>query len=75
ASGTRAYDLALRLKYIGEEPQFVEPEVGAALTHALEHTPTGETLYIIPTYTAMLAVRAELERRGYAPRYWEQEDA
>lgn len=75
ASGTRAYDLALRLKYIGEEPQFVEPEVGAALTHALEHTPSGETLYIIPTYTAMLAVRAELERRGFAPRYWEQEDA
>lgn len=75
ASGVRAYDLALRLKYVGEEPQYVDPDVGAALTHALEHTPPGETLYIIPTYTAMLAVRAELERRGYTPRYWEQEDA
>jgi UDP-N-acetylmuramyl tripeptide synthase len=75
ASGVRAYDLALRLKYIGEEPQYVATDVGAALTHALEHTPPGETLYIIPTYTAMLAVRAELARRGYTPRYWEQEDA
>ena len=53
----------------------VEPEIGAALSKALEQTPIGETLYIIPTYTAMLAVRNELERRGYAPRYWEGEDA
>ena len=75
ASGIRAYDLALRMKYIGDEPQLVEPEIGAALTRALEQTPQGETLYVIPTYTAMLAVRGELERRGYAPRYWEQEDA
>jgi UDP-N-acetylmuramyl tripeptide synthase len=74
ASGTRAYDLALRLKYIGDEPAMVEPEIGAALSKALEQTPVGETLYIIPTYTAMLAVRNELERRGYAPRYWEGED-
>jgi len=75
ASGVRAYDLALRLKYAGEPPQYVEPDVAAALTHAMERTPQGETLYIIPTYTAMLAIRAELERRGYTPRYWEQEDA
>ncbi len=75
AGGSRAYDLALRLKYIGAEPQYVSPEIGAALTHALERTPPGGTLYIIPTYTAMLAVRGELERRGYTPRYWEQEDA
>ena len=75
AGGVRAYDLALRLKYIGDEPQYVNTDIGAALTHALEHTPAGETLYIIPTYTAMLAVRGELERRGYTPRYWEQEDA
>ena len=53
----------------------VEPDIGAALADALDTTPHGETLYIIPTYTAMLAVRGELERRGYAPHYWEQEDA
>ncbi|HEX8981217.1 MAG TPA: Mur ligase family protein [Ktedonobacterales bacterium] len=75
ACGTRAYDLALRMKYIGEAPKLVEPEIGVALMKAIEQTPPGETLYIIPTYTAMLAVRGELERRGFAPRYWEQEDA
>ncbi|HEX9035586.1 MAG TPA: MurT ligase domain-containing protein [Ktedonobacterales bacterium] len=74
ASGGRAFDLALRLKYAGEPAQHVEPDVGEALSWALDHTPVGETLYIIPTYTAMLAVRGELERRGYTPRYWEQRD-
>jgi UDP-N-acetylmuramyl tripeptide synthase len=74
AGGTRAYDLALRLKYAGFAPQHVEPRIGAALALALAATPPGETLYVIPTYTAMLAVRAELERQGFAPHYWEQED-
>ena len=74
-SGTRAYDLALRFKYAGTPPDTVEPDIGAALTAALAHVPSGETLYIVPTYTAMLAVRGEISRRGYATRYWEQKDA
>lgn len=75
AGGGRAYDLALRLKYCGAGPSAVENDIGAALDAALAQTPAGETLYIIPTYTAMLAVRGELERRGHTARYWEQEDA
>lgn len=74
-SGTRAYDLALRFKYAGTPPETVEPDIGAALTAALACVPAGETLYIVPTYTAMLAVRGEITRRGYATRYWEQKDA
>ncbi|HEX6544078.1 MAG TPA: Mur ligase family protein [Ktedonobacterales bacterium] len=74
-SGTRAYDLALRFKYAGVPPDTVESDIGSALTAALAHVPAGETLYIVPTYTAMLAVRGEISRRGYAPRYWEQKDA
>jgi UDP-N-acetylmuramyl tripeptide synthase len=73
-TGTRAYDLALRLKYTGQPPQHIEPDFGRALTHALEHTPSGSTLYIVPTYTAMLAIRGELAHRGYTPQYWEQQD-
>jgi UDP-N-acetylmuramyl tripeptide synthase len=73
--GTRAYDLALRLKYAGISPARVEPDPAAALEAALVATPPGETLYVVPTYTAMLAVRAELERRGHTPHYWEQRDA
>jgi UDP-N-acetylmuramyl tripeptide synthase len=73
--GTRAYDLALRLKYAGIAGVGIEPELAPALTLALERTPVGGTLYVIPTYTAMLSVRGELERRGYAAPYWEQQDA
>lgn len=74
-SGTRAYDLALRLKYAGRPAATIEPDPARALALALDGTPEGETLYIVPTYTAMLAVRGELERQGYAPHYWEQRDA
>ncbi|MGH2517038.1 MAG: MurT ligase domain-containing protein [Ktedonobacterales bacterium] len=73
-SGRRAYDLALRLKYAGAPVAAIEPDVPRALDEALSRTPPGERLYVVPTYTAMLAVRAELERRGYAPHYWEQRD-
>jgi lipid II isoglutaminyl synthase (glutamine-hydrolysing) len=83
-SGTRAYDLALRLKYAGlplsgaagDPARFaIEPDLAAALDVALARTGAGETLYVVPTYTAMLALRAELERRGHAARYWETVDA
>ena len=74
-SGTRAYDLALRLKYAGcAATATIEPDPAQALTRALDETPPGGTLFVVPTYTAMLAVRGELERRGYAPHYWEQRD-
>jgi UDP-N-acetylmuramyl tripeptide synthase len=53
----------------------VEQDVARALDLALANVPAGETLYVVPTYTAMLAVRGELERRGYVPRYWQAVDA
>ena len=74
ASGTRAYDLALRLKYAGVNTQLVEPDPKSALIAAVDHTPPGETLYILPTYTAMLTVRNALEQGGFAAAYWEQVD-
>jgi lipid II isoglutaminyl synthase (glutamine-hydrolysing) len=74
-TGTRAFDLALRLKYAGVTADDIQPDVGRALMRAVGQTPAGQTLFVVPTYTAMLAVRAELERRGYTPRYWEQHDA
>ena len=73
-SGTRADDLAVRLKYAGVSGA-VESTIPAAIMRAIDETPQGETLYIVPTYTAMLAVRGELERRGYAAHYWEEKDA
>ena len=113
-SGTRALDLALRLKYAGvpeedmqiipatalralqparptrgtrkqaraqEEPGETEatPEkrtygLKSALDQAIQQTPVGETLFIVPTYTGLLEVHRELEQRGLTPHYWEGKD-
>jgi UDP-N-acetylmuramyl tripeptide synthase len=71
-SGTRAAELALRLKYAGVPPEriAVEPELDEALDRALETGAGGGTLYALPTYTAMLELRALLVRRGAAASSW-----
>ncbi|MBX6770702.1 MAG: Mur ligase family protein [Chloroflexi bacterium] len=73
ASGTRAGDMAVRLKYAGvpTERIHVEPEIERALDLGLTSLPPGQTLYILPTYTAMLALRTIVARRGYSVPYWE----
>jgi hypothetical protein len=43
----------------------------SALDTALQQTPVGETLFIVPTYTGLLAVHRELEQRGLTPHFWE----
>jgi UDP-N-acetylmuramyl tripeptide synthase len=72
ASGTRAEDMALRLKYagFGDEPA-LESDVALALRRAIGNTPPGETLYVIPTYTAMLESRELLAKWSGASRFWE----
>ncbi|MER3403744.1 MAG: hypothetical protein C4337_10820 [Armatimonadota bacterium] len=72
-SGLRAEDLAVRLKYAGVDPArlHVERDLARALDHALECVRPGETLYILPTYTAMLQVRRILQRRGHLSPFWE----
>jgi hypothetical protein len=49
----------------------VEPELARALDAALAQLPQGATLYTLPTYTAMLELRAELARRGWVRPFWE----
>ena len=73
-SGTRAEELALRLKYadLAIEPQLVH-DPRAALGAALVATPPGSTLYVVPTYTAMLNVRELLARRGARGHFWEDQ--
>ena len=69
-SGTRAAELALRFKYAGvpAERIAVDPDLGAALDGALARA--RGRLYALPTYTAMLALRRLLARRGQAPSSW-----
>ncbi len=73
ASGTRGADMAVRLKYAGvpaERVRFVESSANA-LDQALAVTEPGDTLYVVPTYTAMLELRTLAGRRGYAGHFWE----
>ena len=73
-SGDRAAELALRFKYAGFEEGAIEvvPELGHALDRGLELTPAGSELVVIPTYTAMLALRGIVSERGFARPYWER---
>jgi UDP-N-acetylmuramyl tripeptide synthase len=70
-AGVRAHDLAVRLKYAGVEAQPPETDPGKALDALIKHTNEGDTTYVLCTYTAMLDLRAELVRRGWAQPYWE----
>src|SRR5574341_310904 len=73
ASGRRAWDMALRLKYAGLEPVLsVETDTSEARASALKGTPEGRRLYVIPTYTAMLSVREILARRAGRGAFWEE---
>jgi UDP-N-acetylmuramyl tripeptide synthase len=65
-AGTRADELAVRLKYAGVPTDriLVEPDLETALD-AASRSAAGR-LYALPTYTAMLELRDVLARRGVA---------
>ena len=73
ATGDRAAELALRFKYGGLDEAAIEvvPELEAALDRGLELTPPGGQLVALPTYTAMLALREVVARRGHVRPYWQ----
>ena len=70
-SGTRAPELAVRLKYAGwpEEAIDVREEIGASLDQAV--AAADGRLFALPTYTALLELRNLLADRGLAKEYWE----
>jgi UDP-N-acetylmuramyl tripeptide synthase len=75
-AGTRAAELALRLKYAGVDQARlrVVPRLADALDQALAEAADGR-LFALPTYTALLELREELTSRGHAPRFWERGQA
>jgi UDP-N-acetylmuramyl tripeptide synthase len=74
ASGERAAELALRFKYAGLPDDAIEvvPSLETALDRGLELTPPSAELTALPTYTAMLALRDLVARRGFVKPYWEE---
>jgi UDP-N-acetylmuramyl tripeptide synthase len=73
-TGGRAEELALRFKYGGVPTEHIEivPELSKALDRGLELTPPGKDLVVLPTYTAMLALRRIAAERGLVRPYWEE---
>jgi UDP-N-acetylmuramyl tripeptide synthase len=71
-SGIRAEDMAVRLGYAGIPVEAIEVEhaYDRAIRRALDEAGTGR-LFILPTYTAMLAIRAVFERWGAVRGFWE----
>ena len=72
-SGTRAAELAVRLKYAGVDTSRirVQPDLPSALREAAaDRGPEDSPLYALPTYTAMLALRDLLVARGEVSSSW-----
>jgi UDP-N-acetylmuramyl tripeptide synthase len=70
-TGTRAAEMALRLKYAGwpEDSIAVESDVEGSLDAALAASPG--RLFALPTYTALLELRKVLSDRGLAKEFWQ----
>jgi len=62
-TGTRGADMSLRLHYDGIESEELA-DLGRAVDRLVRETPVGGDAYILPTYTAMLRIRALLTAGG-----------
>jgi len=67
-SGTRALDLALRLKYAGFkiDQNYVHEDLNSSIDQALSKLDKNDTLYILPTYTALICLQDYLKSKGVA---------
>jgi lipid II isoglutaminyl synthase (glutamine-hydrolysing) len=69
-AGTRAPEMAVRLKYAGwpEDAIEVAGPIGPSLDRAVRSAPNG--VFALPTYTALLELRNLLADRGLAREFW-----
>ena len=68
-TGIRGADMTLRLHYAGVASEEVE-DVPSAVERLVREIPVGGTGYILPTYTAMLAIRKMLAQRTSMQEVW-----
>jgi len=73
-SGERYGDMFLRLAYAGIDRERMHaapmPACDALLDEALTQCEEGKCLYILPNYTAMLALRDILVKRYHLKDFW-----
>jgi UDP-N-acetylmuramyl tripeptide synthase len=74
ATGDRAAELALRCKYAGFPPERIDVlrDLRAGLERGIALSRPEEELVLLPTYTAMLALRKLIGEVGAVRPYWEQ---
>jgi UDP-N-acetylmuramyl tripeptide synthase len=73
-TGDRAAELALRFKYAGFAPERIEvvANLRSGLERGLAVSDPADELIVLPTYTAMLALRKSIGEVGAVRPYWEQ---
>jgi len=71
-SGSRGYDMALRLQYSGvkKEDIMVSYDFIALFEKALSECKEGECLYILPNYTSLLELRSYLAGKYHLKEIW-----
>jgi len=75
ASGFRAWDLALRFKYAGISlnNDDIQESIYYSIRHNLNTMDKNFTLYILPTYTAMLETQKVLSKMGAVSKKWHKD--
>jgi lipid II isoglutaminyl synthase (glutamine-hydrolysing) len=69
-AGTRAAEMAVRLKYAGLEAERIEVEESIERSLDAAVAATDGRLVALPTYTALIELRRLLSARGLAREYW-----
>ncbi|MBI2593336.1 DUF1727 domain-containing protein [Candidatus Daviesbacteria bacterium] len=71
-AGSRAFDLALRLKYAGIAENRIEiiPGLESAFDKSLAKT--SGRLFILPTYTALMKLQKIMVKKGIRKEYWKE---
>jgi UDP-N-acetylmuramyl tripeptide synthase len=74
ATGERAAELALRCKYAGFPVDRIDvvPELRTALDRIVQLSAPSDEILVLPTYTAMLALRKIIGEEGHVRPYWER---
>ena len=76
-AGIRGEDLAVRMKYAGLPDDRLDLSMlnlsfAEAVRRLPDLIPSGEKVFVLLTYTAMLQLRRALAERGAAPDFWNQ---
>lgn len=72
--GRRAYDMALRLKYAGQiiKKENISTNIKAIFEKAVSKTSPSNTIFIFPSYTALLDLRNYLQKILPIKKFWEE---